>query len=323
MDKNINMKKDKISVVIPVYKSENYIIDCLKSVVNQTYQPFEIILISDGCIDKSIVIAKDFLSKQSIKYDIIEQTNQGVAVARNEGISKAKGDWIIAIDSDDCIYPHTFEIFMKNVLDEEVVVVDYLTNQPKDIEPAVSEIDIIRIDGEQAIEGYYSRKFKFVSPAMMIKKSFVENNHIRYDEGCHFAEDDIYVWKVLCFAKNILYLRKPLYNYIVHEQSTMTSTNIKKFISVKHFSDILDSNFIQKSPNTIHLKAEIIYRHYIGLVHAAAKVQNYKDYKYLIELYEMKKIYLNRFFSLHFKSKMLFSIPLLFPRLSYILFRYF
>lgn len=315
------MRNDTISVVIPIYKSERYIIDCLKSIVNQTYSPYEIILVSDGCIDHSIVIANDFLSEHNIKYDIIEQTNQGVAVARNIGIYRAKGDWVIAIDSDDCIYPHTFEILMQNVVDEEVIAVDHLINQPKDIEPIVTNRDIVSLGGEQAIEGFYRRNYKFVSPALMIRKSFIEQNKIVYDKGCLFAEDDIYVWKILCLVKKILYVKKPLYNYVMHGNSTMTTTNLNKFLSVKYFSDILDTDYIQKSHNTILYKTEIIYRHYLGLIHAAAKVQSYDDYKYLIKYYEMKYLYLNRYKSFKLKNKILFSIPLVFPRLSYILFR--
>ena len=312
----------RISVVLPVYKSEKYIQNCLKSIVEQTYPPYEIILVSDGCVDKSIVIAKEYLDNLDIKFDIIEQSNQGVASARNNGISRANGDWVIAIDSDDCIYPHTFEILMNNVSDENVLAIDFATNQPREIEPIVTNEDIVSIDGIEAMNNYYGRKYKFVSPALMIKRSFLIENNIKYDVGCLFAEDDIYVWKILCKTNKLLYIKKPLYNYIFHSSSTMTTSNIDKFYSVKQFSEDLDSIYIQKSYNACDIKNLILYRHYIGLIHVAAKVQTYEDFKNLIVYYDMKELYNKRKNTFGFYNKIFFRLPLICPFLVYILFKY-
>ena len=64
--------KEKISVVLPIYRSQDYILDCLKSIVGQTYPPYELILVSDGCIDKSVEIARRFLNTTSVNFKIIE-----------------------------------------------------------------------------------------------------------------------------------------------------------------------------------------------------------------------------------------------------------
>ena len=88
----------KISVIIPVYNTEKYIENCLMSIVEQTYSNYEIILVNDGSLDNSITIVKKILKDSNIQYRILEQKNQGVAVARNNGIANATGEWIIAID---------------------------------------------------------------------------------------------------------------------------------------------------------------------------------------------------------------------------------
>ena len=85
----------KFSVIIPVYNVEKYIKKCLDSVFNQTFKDFEVIVINDGTPDKSMDIVKQYDVK------VIEQKNQGQSAARNNGIKKAKGDYLIFLDSDD------------------------------------------------------------------------------------------------------------------------------------------------------------------------------------------------------------------------------
>ena len=313
--------KEKISVVLPIYRSQDYILDCLKSIVGQTYPPYELILVSDGCIDKSVEIARRFLNTTSVNFKIIEQTNQGVSSARNNGISHASGDWVIAIDSDDCIYPRTFELLMSNVKDEEVLTIDYETNRDMADEPVVEGTDIETLDSKFVLSKFYNREYKLVSPALMLKKSFLVDNAITYDVGCKFAEDDIYVWKVLCRANKILYIRKPLYNYIFHGESTMTSPNINKFLSVKVYSENLDRDYLQSLQSSDNLKHKILYRHYIGLLHAAAIIQSYPEFKSLIDHYEMKELFINRKSYYNISTKLFFSLPLTCPYLLYIFFK--
>ncbi len=311
----------KISVILPVYKSEKYIFACLESVISQTYQPYEIIVVSDGCLDNSISIAREFLAATPIKYEIIEQPNQGVASARNNGIKRATGDWIIAIDSDDCIYPQTFEHLMNNASGHDVLTFAFGLNQPGDIAPIVNSCDIISLTGEEALAKFYNREYKFVSPAMMLSRDFISKNNLKYDIGCLFAEDDIYVWKILCRANQVLYINKPLYNYIFHAGSTMTTSNMNKFYSVKKYSENLDEMFIQESDNVGNYKDKILFRHYLGVIHAAAKVQKYREYKSLIKHYGMKGLYCDRFVSYTFKEKLMFAFPLICPFISYLIFR--
>lgn len=97
-----------VSVVIPVYNSQDYISDCLDSVLSQTYESFEIIAIDDGSTDNTLDILKTYQKKQGIKLFHIE--NSGQSVARNIGIENAKGKYLIFIDSDDCWCKNTLEV---------------------------------------------------------------------------------------------------------------------------------------------------------------------------------------------------------------------
>ena len=101
-----------ISVIIPVYNKDRQIIDCLNSVINQTYKNYEIIIINDGSTDQSERKILDFIeNKQNVKY--IFQKNQGVSSARNTGIKAARGEYIVFIDADDYIDNDYFEKLME------------------------------------------------------------------------------------------------------------------------------------------------------------------------------------------------------------------
>ena len=84
-----------ISVVVPVYKVENYIVKTLESIVNQTYSNIELIMVDDGTPDSSVSVAESFLSDKTINWRFIHQPNSGLPTARNNGIKAARGEWVI------------------------------------------------------------------------------------------------------------------------------------------------------------------------------------------------------------------------------------
>lgn len=99
----------KISVIIPCYNQEDYIAECLESVLNQTYTDYEIIVINDGSKDKSLSVIEQYAQKYPNKISVIDQENQGVIVARNNGIKQSKGIYIYPLDGDDKIAPTCLE----------------------------------------------------------------------------------------------------------------------------------------------------------------------------------------------------------------------
>ena len=97
-----NLNNSLVSIIIPIYNAEEYIEECIKSIITQTYKNIEIILINDGSRDNSINICKEYLKKDK-RIIIINQLNKGVSTARNSGITIAKGEYITFIDADDTI----------------------------------------------------------------------------------------------------------------------------------------------------------------------------------------------------------------------------
>ena len=110
--------KPLISVVIRIYKAEDYIKDCLISILNQQVQSWECILIEDGSPDHSGIICDNFASKDN-RFKVIHKQNEGVSVARNMGTEMARGEWITYIDSDDIITDDFFSTFFKRLTTEQ------------------------------------------------------------------------------------------------------------------------------------------------------------------------------------------------------------
>ena len=116
----------KVSVVIPVYNVEKYLRRCLDSLVNQTYKNLEFICVNDGSTDNSLEILKEYAAKDS-RFIIINQKNQGVALARNNGLNVASGDYLSFVDPDDWVGLNYYEEVVKEFIATncDVVQLDY------------------------------------------------------------------------------------------------------------------------------------------------------------------------------------------------------
>ena len=106
--------KQLISVIVPVYNSEKYLKECINSILHQTYENIEIIIINDGSTDNSLLISQE-LQKEDKRIKIINQKNSGVSYSRNKGIQEATGEYIMFVDSDDFIVQNYIELMYKEI----------------------------------------------------------------------------------------------------------------------------------------------------------------------------------------------------------------
>ena len=113
------MQKDLISIVIPVYNVENYLNRCIESIISQTYENIEIILINDGSKDNSLLICKEYKNKDK-RIKVIDKKNEGVSIARNIGVEKSSGKYVIFVDSDDWIEKTFVENLHKKISEYNV-----------------------------------------------------------------------------------------------------------------------------------------------------------------------------------------------------------
>lgn len=218
------MKTDSInvSVIIPIYNAEKYLTQCIESVLNQTLQNIEIILINDGSKDGSEDICKEFLKKDSrIKY--YYKTNEGLAAARQDGINMASGEYIGFVDSDDWVeldmYEKMYLSAMKN--DADVVLCNCFEYSEKknrtELRPgAYNESQIleeilpktlIRIDEEGR-----RRNIRWSNCLRIYKKKTIDENKIQFQKELRRCQDLAFTYDVMLCSKNFYYLDEFLYH---------------------------------------------------------------------------------------------------------------
>ena len=215
----------KYSIIIPVYNTSKYLKKCLDSIINQTYKDYEVIIINDGSTDNSLDIIKEYSSKnKSIKYKSIK--NSGLSVARNTGVSLARGEYILFLDSDDYID--------KNLLNKlSIYDNDVIRFQVREV---LDNDSIIKEYNEHAFKNYNTYdalniivNYHFVENAWAYayKKEFYIKNKFSFMSGI-YHEDYALIPLVLCKAKTISSIDYIGYNYVQRSNSIMSSKDYEK-----------------------------------------------------------------------------------------------
>lgn len=214
------------SIIIPVYNVEKYIERCLESVINQTVKPFEVILVDDGSEDDSSEICK----KISKKYEFIkyyQKENGGLSDARNFGLLRATGDYIIFLDSDDTIENDTIRILTSTLKDNKEV--EIIIGNAIKIEAGKEKKMSNGFDQEImeiGINYYYDsmKKDSFLVPTWIhiFNRKFLLNNNLLFTKNL-LHEDEDHTPRCLLVAKTVLVTDIYFYNYYIRENSITTS----------------------------------------------------------------------------------------------------
>ena len=205
----------KVSVIVPVYNSEDYIGRCIDSILEQTYSDFELILINDGSCDKSLSILKKYAKKDK-RVRVVDQKNMGVANTRNKGIEMAHGEYIALVDNDDYLEKTYLEEFVSQAADYDVIVGGY---------KRVSEDKTLFI---KKISKTVWSKYENVAPwAKIIKKSFLLDNDIKFF-SYSIGEDIIFNMDLYTLTDKIKILDNCSYNWFFNTKS-VSNTKQKVF----------------------------------------------------------------------------------------------
>ena len=249
------MKKYKVSIIVPVYNTEKYIEGCLQSLINQTHNKIEIILINDGSTDKSDEKIQKYINKKSnIIY--INQFNQGATVARNRGLEVATGDYIMFFDSDDILELDAIEIMLKKNKDNDMIVGNYqIINESDNLVRSKKVLRGEVIDKRNIFRNYYS-----LPPTLgnkLFKTSIIRENNITFS-NLKIGQDLSFYLKFLSMAKSVCAVDNYIFRYrIVNNSMSRTySSNILNIVdSIKDIK-----KYMQK-----HNKQELIDR-YISVI---------------------------------------------------------
>lgn len=214
------MYSSLVSVIIPVYNVENYLPECLDSVINQTYQNLEIICINDGSTDKSYDILLEY-AKNDIRIITFSQANQGLSITRNKGINTATGKYIYFLDSDDKLALNAIEILVKVTEENNLSLVcfDGKAFYDSDFDNSTYPTDYmnrpltscnIQKGSMLLLEFYNNNEFNSSVCLLFLRRSFLLKNQIYFHEKI-YHEDNLFTFFCLMLAERVQHLQSSLF----------------------------------------------------------------------------------------------------------------
>jgi len=223
----------KVSIIIPVYKVEPYIVRCVDSVLRQTYRHLEVILVDDCSPDRSMQLAQEYIEQSLLSKDLQfaylkHDCNRGLSAARNTGMDAATGEYVFFLDSDDEITVDCVELLTKPLEDNnyDLVVGNYKNigkyeyYQPIDF---TGEI----VGQEKIAQSYYDRKWYPMAWNKLSSLEYLRGNGLYFQEGL-IHEDELWSYQLALTAKKICGVKSVTYLYIIRDNSIITANDPKK-----------------------------------------------------------------------------------------------
>ena len=236
----------KFSVIIPVYNVEQYLCDCLDSIVAQSYHDYEVICVNDGSTDGSLAILEDFQNKYN-QVKVITQHNKGLSGARNAGIQAAKGDYLFFLDSDDWIETDTLKILAEKQNGENLLCFngrryfeDGTTEEPD------NGIEENQLTGWEYYNKYalVSRKFHFVCTVLRLyRREYLLKNDLFFEEGI-YQVDNLFTPLACYYAQTVKVIPDCPYVYRIREGSITHTVNVQRLFDMILVANKLSSFFI-------------------------------------------------------------------------------
>lgn len=223
------MKRSKISIIVPVYNTEKYIRSCLDSLINQTIEDIEIVVVNDGSTDSSRYIIEEYKQRYPDKFVVLDQKNQGQAVARNRALDLCSGEYVGFLDSDDAAKPDMFEKMYNRAVEAaaDMVVCDYdFVTGSKTV---LRHVKSFKDQNDMFIDC-------FVDPwNKVFKAEVLKENDVRFPEG-YFYEDTGWFIMSIPFINTAAKINEPLVEHYKREGSSMTALDDRR---VEHIFPVL------------------------------------------------------------------------------------
>lgn len=278
----------KVSVIVPIYNVEKYLRKCIETLVSQTLQDIQIILVNDGSKDNSIQIIKEFLEKYPQKIVYLEKENGGLSDARNFAIPHATGEYLAFLDADDYveldIYEKMYELAKKE--NSDMVECDFYWEYPNKIKKDIGKIYYTK---EEMLE-----KIRVVAWNKLIKREVLEKSKIQFPKGYRY-EDIEFTYKLIPSLDKVSFLKEPCVHYIQRQNSISNSQDERTreiFDVLEHVIDFYKEKGIFEK---YKVQLEYIYTRYL-LCSSFLRMVKIKDKKVRIELLNKTWTNLNKKF---------------------------
>ena len=211
------MIEPKISVVVPVYNASQYLPKCIESILSQSFQDFELILVNDGSTDDSLDICKKY-EKFDDRIIVVSQTNGGVSKARNRGLDVAKGEWVAFADADDYFLDDALSILYERAMHTGADLV--LANALKLKNGNLTKMH--KLKNEVLPNAIISIKH-FALWGYLFNTDIIRKFRLRFIEGLAYSEDRLFIYQMARHCKTIAFCDKPVYVYRINETSACSS----------------------------------------------------------------------------------------------------
>lgn len=217
--------KPVVSVILPVYNAEEFLDDCITSILNQSYREFELIIVNDGSTDRSEEIIKQYLDSENIIYR--QQANGGVSKARNQALSIASGEYVVFVDADDKLPNDSLSERIHHIKDSDLLIGSYsvinehdeeVRRMPCSYKTVMNRNEVLKMllsTSKIRYQGYLWNK--------LFKREIIRENNISFDKDVHYGEDRLFISQYLMYCKTIAVTSQSVYMYRVNNRSAMAA----------------------------------------------------------------------------------------------------
>lgn len=249
-----------VSIVVPVYEVEAYLRRCVESLLGQSYSNIEIILIDDGSLDRSPEIC-DHYSVEDSRVRVIHRTNGGLSAARNTGLEIANGEYICFVDSDDYVEHDYVSTLLTASIEANADIVAcsfwWFYSQENKVRSRADtpQRKYTAVDGLSDIFQIDNGNLNVVAWNKLYKRSLFTENRISYPVG-KIHEDNFTTYKLIGFSNTIVFVDKPLYNYVQREGSIVSLPfSLKRLDTLEAYDQAVD--WITKNQPSLRDRVEL------------------------------------------------------------------
>lgn len=300
-------KFPKISIIVPVFNAEKYIIQCIDSILTQDFTDFELLLIDDGSKDKSGFICDEY-TRNDKRVKVFHKKNEGVSSARNLGIDKAQGEYITFIDSDDYVDANYLTILMSEK-EADLVVTGYVNTyftksnySPKNLLYTKQEIPYCLTSqlGQQPFRVPWIKRFKL---------DILKKHAIYFNTTLHFGEDTIFVQTYLMHCNSIAFREGTPYHYRVEQNKEYFfrhNLSAEEYICTLNIAsetyNKLTEHFGFTCPDYYRdTNKFIIIQYFNGIIQTKFTLKGYSNYKQTTKRMLPETIFSNRLYAIVYK----------------------
>lgn len=228
----------KVSIIIPIYGVREYIADSLKSVLNQTYNDIEVVLVNDCTPDDSMEVAQEMISQLKERFEVVvvnHEENKGISDTRNNGVKIATGEYIFFLDSDDEITPDCIELLHNEFVKNPDISFSYGGFMEISIDGARNEFipDVSTSSTKEMFDSLFSRKLTYMSWNRLVRKEFLVANDLWFESNMVY-EDILFTIQFILASSSCSHVPQVTYLYKLRGGS-LTKSSVTMQVHTSHF----------------------------------------------------------------------------------------